>query len=134
MRSELLGLALLALTACPGSIDDPSVFAEVDCPTFMDRYLAETCGASCHNSVRKEGDLDLQTKPLAPRLVGAPGSQAGCDASAILDVDQPEQSLLYLKLSEDLPPCGDPMPLVGRRLAPGELECLLDWIAAQPRE
>jgi hypothetical protein len=134
MRSELLALALLALTGCPGSIEDPGAFAELDCPAFMDRYLAETCGASCHDAVRREGELDLQTKPLAPRLTGSPGTGPGCEGNAIINVEQPDQSLLYLKLSEDLPPCGDPMPLVGRHLSPGELDCLLDWIAAQPKE
>ena len=77
-------------------------------------------------------ELDLETTPLAPRLVGAPGGQAGCDASPILDVQDPAQSLLYLKLSQDPPPCGDPMPQGSSRpsLTQAQIDTLREWIEA----
>lgn len=133
MRCELALIAAVALTACPGTIDDPEAF-QVDCLTYVDHYLAQTCGASCHSASSHEADLDLETLPVGPRLAGIPGSQDGCDTYSLLDPATPADSLLYLKVASDQPPCGDRMPLLGHTLTDPQLDCVLEWIAAQPVE
>jgi hypothetical protein len=133
MRSDLALIALLALPACPGTIDDPRLFGAgpVDCVAFVDDYVTRTCGASCHSANRHEADLDLETRPIADRLIGVPGAQAGCDVHPLADAGTPEASLIYLKLGEQ-PPCGERMPLLGKTLSGAELDCVLEWIADLP--
>jgi hypothetical protein len=60
-----------------------------------------------------------------------PAAGEDCVGAGVLAVpDDPEQSLLYLKLSGE-PPCGAPMPFIGDPLSAKEVDCIKEWIATQ---
>ena len=81
------------------------------------------CGG-CHDALAVSNGLDLVSPELAQRLAGRRGTGA-CSSRLLIDVDNPEQSGLYLKVTPDT--CGSRMPL-GRTLTDGEQACILRWI------
>ena len=104
------------------------MLGEVDCITFSERYITETCATSgCHTAVDAEADLNLEAEGRRSRLVGVSGSE--CDG-LLIDPEIPEESLLYTKVAPE-PQCGDRMPLLDRAATEQELQCLLEWIAHQ---
>jgi hypothetical protein len=60
-------------------------------------------------------------------LVGASAHQ-GCDGMTLVVPGDPGQSLLYLKVSTDTPPCGKRMPAVGAPLDPAQVDLIRAWI------
>lgn len=83
------------------------------------------CGnASCHGAPGSSTGLDLTTAMLAARVDGRKGKGA-CTDKLLVDVDNPRQSKLYLKVSGTT--CGSQMPL-GGMLTQDEQACVLTWI------
>jgi hypothetical protein len=120
--------SLLAIAGCPGSLEDPGRFAAQfgDCPD-VPALLEDSCaGASCHGSANPAGGLDLASPGLPERLAGKP-AQGG--SGLLVDLDQPDASVLYTKLG-DAPPFGSRMPLGAEALDEATLACLLDWIGS----
>ncbi|WP_437735335.1 nucleotide-binding protein [Sorangium sp. So ce1335] len=122
----------LVLTACPGTIEDkerfrardagPDDVACADVPTV----LAERCGGvSCHGPGEPASALDLVTLGVADRVAGRPAQSC---AGVLADPERPEESVLYVKLT-DAPSCGARMPLGAPPYTPAELECVAAWIA-----
>ncbi len=73
--------------------------------------FARVCGTSvCHEGT--VNGLDLIAPDVDARLLDVPAAGFECADSGlrIVDSEQPQRSLLLLKLSE-APPCGSPMPL-----------------------
>ncbi|HVW24934.1 MAG TPA: hypothetical protein VHC69_06160 [Polyangiaceae bacterium] len=70
---------------------------------------------------------DQQTAYAA--LVGQTSMSARCGGHPLVVPNQPEMSLLYLKLSPN-PPCGSRMPLGGTPFTDAQLEMVRSWIAA----
>lgn len=121
---------LLALAACPGAIDDPERFTRgPECPDVEAELFALRCSSRlCHGAgAESQAGLDLRSPGPESRLVDVASTSKDCDGRLLIDPDEPEASLLLLKLGED-PPCGERMPLVGARLNAFERQCLLDWI------
>ena len=133
MRAALMLAAALAAAGCPGSLTDPSRFREgAECPDVPAEIFATKCAAGpCHAAYTPAAGLDLITPGVAERLVGEPAAGEECAGMGTLAVpDDPEASLLYLKLT-GTPPCGAAMPLLAEPLSDKELSCVRDWIAAQ---
>jgi hypothetical protein len=66
----------------------------------------------------------LVDKPNKGNGGAVPGCQAG--VAKLIDLVQPDKSLLYTKLMAQ-PPCGDRMP-GGNPLSDAEMACVLNWI------
>ena len=85
------------------------------------------CGYdSCHGLNNPAWDLYLTTTDVESRLVGAPA--LACNGWTRVVPGSPEQSLLWRKLADPVPPCGAAMPLGFGRLPAPLLECVRQWI------
>ncbi|WP_437678363.1 nucleotide-binding protein [Sorangium sp. So ce131] len=130
--AALAASALPLLAGCPGTIDDPWRFEGrgggpdgVACGDVPAAF-AERCGsASCHGPGEPAAGLDLVTLGLDARVVGRPAQT--CEG-ALADPARPEESVLYVKLTE-APGCGARMPLGAAPLLPDEMACVSAWIA-----
>jgi stigma-specific protein Stig1 len=86
------------------------------------------CGASgCHSAVQPALSLDLVSPGLERRIINA--SSNGCADQSIVVAGDPSRSYLLTKLTQDSPPCGERMPLVGARLTADQISCLEAWIS-----
>jgi hypothetical protein len=130
MRARLfvLGLALPALLACPGSLVDPERFLTggdaggMACDVENDIFKLKCGTAGCHDATTVAQGLDLATTGVKTRL----GSQlATCTSAA----GQPLAAFLLVKVKPN-PTCGGPMPLGLTALDAAELKCLEDYLAA----
>jgi hypothetical protein len=66
-------------------------------------------------------------------LVDVVSTEQGCGGMTLVAPGDPEQSLLYLKVSMDQPPCGNRMPNLGAQgkpLDPALVDLIRTWIAA----
>jgi len=91
---------------------------------FRALVMQKCAGASCHGGASSATGLDLTSAMLAGRVQGRHGS-GSCTDKLLVDVDDPAQSKLYLKVSGTS--CGVKMPL-GGSLTPSEQACVLTWI------
>jgi hypothetical protein len=131
-------LALLWLcAACPGELHDPERFRGDYCISSTERLIRDTCAqAGCHDSVEHKVGLDLSIPDVGPTLVNRPAAgideaDAKCDGRGLLiHPVEPTQSLMYLKTTPNYP-CGDRMPQFRTPLTGEQLDCMLEWIAAQ---
>jgi hypothetical protein len=83
------------------------------------------CGnSSCHGAPAESTGLDLTSAMAGARLDGRTGRTA-CTDKLLIDKDNPEDSVLYLKVSGS--ECGVRMPL-GGTLSADEQDCVLSWI------
>ena len=122
-------------------MDDPYASAADDsgppltyAPTYSavwGEILSPTCAlVFCH-----AGDSDFLQLPnkegaYASLLAPASGPQCGPTGLKRIEPGHPEQSLLYLKITQ--PPCGAKMPAyyVDASLDPRQIEQIRAWIAA----
>lgn len=111
---HLLPLVLLVavLTVCTGT------FASEASPTFakeVEPILSANC-YRCHAEKTRKAELDLSS---------AGGLLRGSESGQIIDVGNPEESLLWEVLDEGLMP-----PEKDKQLAASEIEIIRRWIAA----
>lgn len=113
--------------------DEDAGAGETDVPPQMPAAMAcdfraimqAKCGnANCHGAPGSVTGLDLTTAMLAARVEGRKGKGA-CTDKLLVDVANPRQSKLYLKVSGSS--CGSQMPL-GGMLTSDEQACVLTWI------
>lgn len=128
-RSSLLALAALAVTGCPGAIDDPDRFPPPEC--FVRNYdaprdlFAERCAtAGCHVGSMPAAGLDLAAPGVVSRLLDTPSSQC---PGTLVDTASVSRSLLLDKVRV-VPTCGQSMPIGGPPLTEDELSCLRQWV------
>ncbi len=93
---------------------------------FPQLMAARCASAGCHDASSKAANLDLASEGLRARLADTPGS-AACPDHLQVDTENPENSLIYLKVT-DAPPCGARMPY-GGTLSDDEQACMLAWLA-----
>lgn len=125
-------LPVLLLTACPGTIEDKERFRardagpeDVACAD-VPALFAERCGGeSCHGPGEPAAALDLVTLGVGDRVAGRPAQSC---AGVLADPERPEESVLYVKLT-DTPSCGARMPLGAAPYSPDEIACVAAWIA-----
>ena len=106
-----------------GETAAPVMPATVACD-FRAIMQAKCGNANCHGAPGSVTGLDLTTAMLAARVEGRKGKGA-CTDKLLVDVDDPRQSKLYLKVSGSS--CGTQMPL-GGMLTSDEQACVLSWI------
>lgn len=132
----------LVLAGCAGSLDDPSRFAyvgqpydagvieQVDSDAGCDpvhQIFPISCSTSaCHSAQTQQGNLDLESPGLPQRLVG---KQAHGGPGLLIDSQNPAQSVLYLKTTDN-PPFQFQMPIGADPLSSDEQACLLSWMSA----
>ncbi len=141
-----MGVLMLSLQGCPGTIDDPQAFLDARNMTDAGRQDTSTpdattgcnilelftnattgcAGASCHAG----GGV------TAPSLEMDDWGNLGatslfCKDTPYVTPGEPNASALYLKLLPDgeRAPCvGDRMPSTRPALSPNEIECVRAWI------
>jgi predicted CxxxxCH...CXXCH cytochrome family protein len=114
-------------------------------PSFSTVYgpiLSVSCtNATCHYSGAEAspaaGSLDMSSQATAyMNLVGAavttpagplPAGETMCTGERVVPGDS-SMSLMYLKVSEMMPPCGVQMPEVGANLTPAQIATIKTWI------
>jgi hypothetical protein len=99
--------------------------------TVQSEVFDKSCNFSaCHKAVGS-GGLNLES-PTAAKLVNV----ASADAPTLTLVvpGKPEQSYLYLKLTQAMPATGVQMPKNGDTLSADRLALVHDWIAAGAKD
>jgi hypothetical protein len=90
--------------------------------------IATRCATTgCHTGGTPAGGLDLSADDFITELTGKMATTADCAGETLIDSANPEQSLLYAKVT-DPPACGVRMPF-GLYLDDDEIECMRKWIA-----
>ena len=107
----------------PGSTVRPPRVVQASCD--FGGLIRMRCGDSaCHAPPALSTGLDLMSADLVDRLAGRAGV-VSCKDKLLIDTDNPELSVLYLKVSSN--ECGTRMP-VGSLLSSYEQDCMLSWI------
>ncbi len=129
--------AIFLLWGCPGELENPERFTNAStgtsgCINIETELFPQRCAdTNCHNATDQLGDLDLVSPGVVNRLVGVDSTAAMCNGMALVRPGDPENSVLYNKLTEDF--CaGTRMPITGDKLDDDELACVADWINALP--
>jgi hypothetical protein len=88
-------------------------------------------GVLCHEGTAAGFKLGTNDQ-LYPTLINTAASGPECAAGGMIRVvpNDPNNSLLYLKISATAPPCGDPMPEMDSRLAQDKIDLVRSWIEA----
>ena len=147
MRYAALGALALVYCAfgvgCSAPPPPPSSFTEV-----YDRVIGQSCASAyCHyyNVGIRFSALDMSSQTIAYwNLVGQPCLGPSCSemGTRVIPGD-PNSSLLYQKVSQDMPPCGARMPadptallesgtavFSGTPLPQDQQKLIYDWISA----
>ena len=121
-------ILFLLLIACSDESTEP-VIGEIE-PTFSDIYtkvISVKCATSgCHVSTHP--NLDMSTKMLAyTNLFNKPSSQS----LDYIEPGEPDNSYLYIKITDDSPPAGLRMPRTGPPYLSDEvISTIREWIVA----
>ncbi len=109
--------------------DFTQIRCEATLPSLERDVFGVACGYdSCHGDNNPAWDLALTVAGVESRLIGAPA--LACNGWTRVVPGAPEQSLLWRKLADPVPPCGERMPLGLGRLPDSVLECVRGWIAS----
>ncbi|MCC7381204.1 MAG: hypothetical protein IT384_05205 [Deltaproteobacteria bacterium] len=142
--SLLLGLGLVVLWACPGTLDDPERFRVAPCggpgelpctstaPPLLTFFRPQCGTAGCHAPPSPQSGLDLASEGLNERVMDVVSASGLCPGQSYVVPGVPEQSLIYTKMTGTPPPCGTPMP-PGVMLVPEDVQAVHDWIEALGR-
>jgi hypothetical protein len=116
-----VGAALLpTASGCQKKSDD---LGNCDVPAL---FQSSCAGSACHGAEDPRAGLDLVSPGLDRRLFHVQGT-SDCDNRKLVFPGSPEDSLLYIKVSEKNPFCGKRMPL-DESLSSSELACIRDYI------
>lgn len=109
------------------SNDDDSSEQKADYPDVVEEIFKTQC-TGCHGASAPQGGLDLVSPDFATRLGGKESASQSCGDALVIDLDNPEESQLYLRLLED-PECGARMPYnAATPLTEEESGWVLAWI------
>ncbi len=127
-------LAVVSIFAAPGCSSGEVGGSDPNCDATLESIrssiFVQSCGSPlCHGGDDPAGQLNLVDGDIDVRLAGV--NAGTCDGWQLVVPGKPEESLLWLKLYSDSPPCGDPMPL-GTFLPATQLACVRDWILNHP--
>jgi hypothetical protein len=131
MRFDIALIAGLAvgLVACPGTLDEGKFAGAGACTDPVKEIFTPTCAISgCHSTADSDssGKLDLEAPNVADRLRG---KKATGGAGSLIDLTNPEQSVLITKLKSPVP-FGSRMPLGSPALDSVKQKCIHDWVIA----
>jgi len=89
--------------------------------------LADNCGSSgCHGQGSQFSNF-AESESAALSFVGESGEALCASEGPLIDPENPAASIILQKVTADVPPCGDPMPVVGE-LSQADITCLQEWI------
>ena len=140
-RSACACSAALLLSGCAGPLEDPSRFAYLGadagsdggvslsdggCDPVSTIFVPNCTTSSCHSARTQQGNLDLESPGLPQRLVNV---QATGGPGLLIDKTNPDQSVIYTKLS-DPPPFKFQMPLGAPPLSADDVTCVQQWVHA----
>jgi len=114
-----------------GEVDAGVTLARVQAEVFTPRCAIP----SCHAGAEPTGRLVLEGDGVRAALLGVSGMGVQCrgvTATRVVAGD-PMASLLFLKISEDMPPCGTRMPQAAPPLEPALIALVRQWIAEGAR-
>jgi len=89
-------------------------------------FLQSCAAGLCHDASAPAAELDLTVFDPGAAYSGVLGKL--CTDALLLDPGSPETSLLFTKVSDAVPSCGDRMP-IGGVLDGASLDCLASWIS-----
>jgi hypothetical protein len=107
-----------------GAAAPPDAATDAGTSCFKALIMNKCGNATCHGGTSSGAGLDLTSDGLAQRVAGRRGTDA-CSSYLLIDTAVPEQSALYLKVTDHA--CGVRMPL-GGTLTKDEQQCILSWI------
>jgi hypothetical protein len=88
--------------------------------------LETNCSTSnCHGEGSNLGNF-AESVEAAREYIGEEGAVCG-GQGPLIDPENPEDSVLVLKLGEEAP-CGQPMPLLRDPLSQSDIDCIVEWI------
>lgn len=116
-------LTLPLASGCQKQEAPPDEIRNCDIPAL---FAAKCSGALCHSSDSAQGDLDLLSPGVERRLFHVESTTA-CGKEKLVDPGSPARSLLYQKVTQSPPPCGETMP-PNRVLSESEVACLRTYI------
>jgi hypothetical protein len=138
--------SVLALSGCPGRLDDPELFLDassastennaVAAPACLTAVFSQDCGMSgCHSPVMPAGDLDLISPGVTARLINREATFGGvvmgpgvsCPPAKLVDPAAPGASWLELKILGMQGSCGVAMPEIGS-ITSAEQQCITDFV------
>jgi len=108
--------------------DGPGGTSGDGCDGFA--VLAANCaGSSCHGENSAYSNF-AESEAAAVSFVGESGESSCATNGPLLDPENPAASIILQKVTAAVPPCGEPMPIVGGDLSQQEITCLQDWIGS----
>lgn len=94
--------------------------------TEVRAVFAQSCtGSLCHDASAPAAELDLTVFDPAASMVNVAGTL--CTGSLLVDPGSPSTSLLFTKVAEATPACGERMP-IGAALDSASIDCIASWI------
>ena len=127
LRAVVLAVTVMPLlgAGCTPALEEPDRFCQPGFDVERDLFRARCAQSGCHGAgPSPAGGLDLASPDVAARLVQVPSAACG---GLRIDPEQPAASLLLDKISGE-PACGFRMPLGAPPLAPGEVQCVREWV------
>jgi len=95
--------------------------------SLREDLFEQTCQwSACHGRGTPAWDLILTEEPAILGMVGA--KAASCPGWLLVSPGRPDESLLYRKVADERPPCGERMPWGAGILPPHALACVREWI------
>lgn len=130
---HVLCAVLLAVTGCPGNLQDPERFRQgsgIDDPSGcgdveIEIFKPRCAQSGCHASRSPAAGLDLLSPGIAERVVGV--ASRTCADRLLVDPNDPSRDFFMEKL-DPLPECGNRMPLIGKPLSADEVTCVRAWV------
>ncbi len=116
------------VTGTTSTVTGPS-FAEVYTKVLEPRSCTS---GYCHGSF--DGNLIAEMHATYLGILGGIADGEGCGNAKLVIPGDPENSMLYLKVSMTKPPCGERMPFSNVVLPASEIELIRAWIAAGAHE
>jgi hypothetical protein len=90
-------------------------------------FLSSCSSGLCHDSSAPAADLDLTVFDPGAAMSGVSG--ALCSDVLLVDPGSPDTSLLYTKVADQAPSCGERMP-IGSPLDVASIDCIASWVTA----
>lgn len=102
-------------------------------PSFEEVYEGVLAPRSC-TSLYCHASFGGDMHATYLQLLGGVAEGDGCGGAKLVIPGDPEQSMLYLKVSMAKPPCGERMPFAGVVLPAAETDLIRAWIDAGAHE
>lgn len=121
----LAGVAAAVLPSASGCQGRQDELRNCDVPAL---FRSSCSGSVCHGAENPRAGLDLVSPGLERRLFHVQGT-SDCDNRKLIFPGRPDDSLIYIKVTDEDPFCGKRMP-IDKELSESEISCLRSYIRA----